>query len=300
MFENLFSLGGLSIDRLKSFVEVAEKGAIARVADGDPSRQSLISRQIGELEAFFGTELTRRKGKGLELTEAGQELARQVRLQFQGLADFKASCSGLPVEFRIAAGNSVIEWLLAPAMAGIARALPDSRFVLLDSRTGEAVRGLLDHTVDFAIIRRSAVVQPLRFRPAGRFGYACFIPKTLDARGKKPPEDLPLALSMGGDFFESFQRAASKAGESPNVVYRCTSFTQAAQLVRSGVCGAILPRIAAPFLAREASIHELPWLKPVTRDLGIAWHRRLTDIRPLAEKLLGAMEDSFVRALQKS
>lgn len=52
---------------------------IAGVAEGDPSRQSLISRQIGELEAFFGTELARRKGKGLELTDAGLELARQVR-----------------------------------------------------------------------------------------------------------------------------------------------------------------------------------------------------------------------------
>jgi DNA-binding transcriptional LysR family regulator len=113
-------------------------------------------------------------------------------------------------------------------------------------------------------------------------------------------EDFPLALSMGGNFFESFQRAATKAAVVPNVVYRCTSFTQAAQLVRSGACGAILPRIAAPFLAREASIHDLHWLKPVTRDLGIAWHRRLTDIRPLSGNLLEAMETSFVRALKHS
>jgi len=300
MFEDLFSIGGLSIDRLKSFVEVAEKGAIARVADGDSSRQSLISRQIGELEAFFGTELTRRKGKGLELTDAGYELARQVRLQFQGLADFKAACSAQPVEFRIAAGNSVIEWLLAPAMGEISRALPDSRFVILDSRTGEAVRGLLDHTMDFGIIRRSAVVQPLKFRPVGRFGYALFVPRTLAPKGKKLPEDLPLALSMGGDFLESFQRAAKKAQVEPNIVFRCTSFIQAAQLVRSGTCGAIIPRIAAPFLAREASIHELPWLKPVTRDLGIAWHSRLMEIRPLAARLLDAMAATITAALKHS
>jgi DNA-binding transcriptional LysR family regulator len=102
MFENLFSIGGLSIDRLKSLIDVAEMGSIARVADGDPSRQSLISRQIGELESFFGVELTKRKGKGLEFTEAGRELARQVRLQFQGLSDFKAACAGQPVAFRVA------------------------------------------------------------------------------------------------------------------------------------------------------------------------------------------------------
>lgn len=297
MFEDLFSIGGLSIDRLKSFVEVAEKGAIARVADGDPSRQSLISRQIGELEAFFGTELTRRKGKGLELTEAGRELARQARLQFQGLADFKASCAGLPIEFRIAAGNSILEWLLAPAMTSVAGAVPGSRFVLLDCRTGEAVRGLLDHTIDFAIIRKSAVVQPLKFRTVGRFGYALFVPKSL---GRKMQKNLPLAISMGGDFYDSFQLAAEKAGESPNIVFRCSSFTQAAQLVRSGTCGAVLPRIAAPFLAGEATIHELPWLKSVTRDIGIAWHRRLMNIRPMAARLLDAMEVPITGTLKKS
>ena len=298
MFENLFSIGGLSIDRLKNFVEVAEKGAIARVAEGDPSKQSLISRQIRELEAFFGTELTRRKGKGIALTEAGQELARQARLQFQGLADFKASCSVLPVEFRIAAGNSLLEWLLAPAMPEISDAVPGSSFSLLDCRTGEAVRGLLEHTIDFAIVRKSAVVQPLKFRALGRFGYALFVPKAMASRATK--DELPLAVAMGGDFFDSLQRAAGRAGKKPNIVFRCTSFTQAAQLVRSGACGAILPRIAAPFLARDAASRDLPWLKSVTRDLGIAWHRRLMDIRPLALKLLEAMHAPLARPLSKA
>jgi DNA-binding transcriptional LysR family regulator len=295
MFESLFSVGGLSIDRLRNFVEVAEKGAIARVADGDPSRQSLISRQIGELEAFFGTELTRRKGKGIELTDAGLELARQTRLQFHGLADFKASCSGLPVEFRIASGNSVVEWLLAPAMADISLAAYGSTFSLLDYRTREAVRGLVEHTIDFGIIRKSAVVQPLKFQPLGRLGYALFVPKAMAARAMN--KDLPLAITMGGDFFASLQRAAAKAGKTPNIVFRCTSFTQAAQLVRSGTCGAILPRIAAPFLAGEADLRDLPWLKSVTRDLGIAWHRRLMAVRPLASKLLEGMHGPLAKML---
>ena len=291
MFEDLFSLGGLSIDRLKNFVEVAEKGAIARVADGDPSRQSLISRQIGELEAFFGTELTRRKGKGIELTEAGKELARQARLQFQGLADFKASCSGLPVEFRIGAGNSVLEWLLAPAMTRIAPAAGGSTFVFLDWRTGDVIRGLLDHTVDFGIIRKSAIVQPLKFRPVARITYALFVPKSLSSRPLR--KGLPIALSLGGDFSESFQRAAAKAGEKPNIAYRCTSFTQAAQLARCGAAAAVLPTIAAPTLSGATTSHDIPWLKSVSRDLGIAWHRRLMDIRPKAEKILNAMEDAL-------
>src|SRR6476619_7642842 len=79
MFTELLSEGGLSLDRLKNFCAMAEAGGIARVAGGDPAKQSLYSRQLRELEQFFGAEVTRRKGKGIEFTEQGLELARQVR-----------------------------------------------------------------------------------------------------------------------------------------------------------------------------------------------------------------------------
>lgn len=291
MFENLVSLGGLSLDRLKNFVEVAEKGAIARVADGDPSRQSLISRQISELEAFFGTELTRRKGKGLELTEEGRELARHVRLQFQGLADFKASCFGKPVEFRIASGNSVLEWLVAPEMGRIAAVVPKSTFALLDWRTGDVVRGLLDHTVDFGIIRKSALVKPLKFLPIGTISYRLFVPKNLPEGSVKTSTPAPLAISTGGEFLQAIEKA--NAGRLPSIRYRCTTFTQAAQLVRSGVAAAILPHIATSSLSGKAAVRTLPWMKGIRRDLGLAWHQRLIDVRPEAEKLLAVLEKSL-------
>jgi hypothetical protein len=38
-------------------------------------------------------------------------------------------------------------------------------FALLDWRRGDVVRGLLDHTVDFGIVRKSPTVQPLKFHP---------------------------------------------------------------------------------------------------------------------------------------
>ena len=88
MFNELLSEGGLSLDRLK-LLAMAEAGGIARVAGGNPAKQGLYSRQVRELEQFFGAELTRRKGKGIEFTEQGIELARQVRAHLQSLTDFK-------------------------------------------------------------------------------------------------------------------------------------------------------------------------------------------------------------------
>lgn len=55
-FEHLFDISGLSIDRLRSFLKVAEAGNLATAAQGDVVRQSQYSRQIKELEGFFGSQ----------------------------------------------------------------------------------------------------------------------------------------------------------------------------------------------------------------------------------------------------
>ena len=176
MFNELLSEGGLSLDRLKNFCAMAEAGGIARVAGGDPAKQSLYSRQLRELEQFFGAELTRRKGKGIEFTEQGLELARQVRAHLQSLTDFKKACAGQPVEFRIASGNSIVEWLVVPNISKITAGAPSARFSFQNMRTAEVVKGLKEHSIDFGILRKSAVVAPLKFHSIGQIGYALFAP----------------------------------------------------------------------------------------------------------------------------
>ena len=53
-FARLFTVSGLSLDRLRTFLRVAEAGNLAKAAKGDATQQSQFSRQIKELEAFFG------------------------------------------------------------------------------------------------------------------------------------------------------------------------------------------------------------------------------------------------------
>ena len=68
-FARLFTVSGLSLDRLRTFLRVAEAGNLAKAAKGDTTRQSQFSRQIKELEAFFGVALTRRVGRRIEITD---------------------------------------------------------------------------------------------------------------------------------------------------------------------------------------------------------------------------------------
>jgi hypothetical protein len=48
-FDRLFSLAGLSLDRLRTFLRVAEAGNLSKAAQGDVTKQSQFSRQIKEL-----------------------------------------------------------------------------------------------------------------------------------------------------------------------------------------------------------------------------------------------------------
>ena len=125
MFEHLFAERGLSLDRLKTLIEVAKAGSIAAAARGDSARQSLYSRQIKELEEFFGVELASRRGKVLALTGAGGELVRLASESLCLLDDFKSRSRNLPYRFTIGAGDSLHAWVVAPVLASIQkRGLP--------------------------------------------------------------------------------------------------------------------------------------------------------------------------------
>ena len=288
MFEDLLPRGGLSLDRLHSFCLVAEKGGIAKAVGNDLSRQALISRQIRELEEYFGIELTRRRGRGIEITEAGMDLARIARTTFEGLGDLRAKASGEPIDLRMASGNSVLEWFLIPEMKRIGNAAGGVRIELFDLRTDETVRGLIEHTVDIGIVRESAVVPPLKFRLSREVGYQLFIPKR-EARKWRDVSSVPLAMALGGEFCKRATTLAEKAGVHLNIRWRCTSFTQAARLVEEGLCAAILPEIAATRLQGCAVTLDLPWLTAYRRRIGYAWHQRLVEARPSVARLLALL-----------
>jgi len=296
MFDELLSRHGLSLDRLRNFAAVVDAGSITRVADGDPARQSLVSRQIRELEEFFCVQLTRRKGKGLEPTPAGLELARQIRLQFQGLDDFRRAHAGDSVVYRFAAGNSVIEWILIPALGGIGKAVPGLHFHFLDTRSKDITAGLIEQRFDFGLVRKTAVVAPLGFAPLGKVGYALYSPLSW----KKSPTQAPaLAVTDGVEFLKEFKQAAAKTKTPLVPTHFCSNFTQAAQLVRSGAASAILPSMAEVALAGCATRTDLPWLSKYRRDIGLAWNKRTLEMRPKARELLQALREILPAALAR-
>ncbi len=292
MFVELLSQGGLSLDRLQSFCLVAQAGGVTKAAKGDPARQSLFSRQIKELEGFFGTELIRRKGRGIVLTDAGSRLNVIARECFASFLDFKSQCENQPVEVVIGAGESVIQWLLLPRLDQIRERMPNVRLKFLNLPTGEAVKRLTDGLIDFALVRKDAVTRPLQAKALGVMGYSLFLPARLRAahgqkEGLKLLAGLPLATLEGeGSFRSVLSAVARKQRVQVNIQVECSSFPLAARAVAGGKVAAILPSIAAADL-EAAGVEQVavPSLRAFDREMSLATSPRLIRIRPVLEKV---------------
>jgi DNA-binding transcriptional LysR family regulator len=299
MFDQLFRDRGLSLDRLRTFCMVAEAGGVTKAAAKNTSRQSQFSRQINELEEFFGVELMKRHGKGITLTAAGKRLANVAREIFLTLEDFNSNCKSEPQRFSIGAGDSLLQWLLFPKIGALQKALPNIGIDVYGLPSLEIVDGVTELRLDFGIVRRDAVTPAQKFQSLGFEKYALFVPRQL-LGGKKPSTvseviaKIPLTTIAGeGRFRATLQRQARKAKLPLSFSLCCSTFPQAARALRSERYAAILPTIAADELDHErfATI-SVPFLE--SREICLIWNPRSARLRPQTT----AVKDCLLKLLK--
>jgi DNA-binding transcriptional LysR family regulator len=294
-YQMLLSKGGLSLDRLWNFCKIADAGGLTKAAEGDQAKLSLYSRQIRELEEFFGVELKRRQGKGIVITEAGRRLAQLTRTHLLGLEDFQRDVHQMPKRLSIAAGNSVLEWTLLPKLTELRKALPGTLLEFYSLRTGETVSKLIDMTLDIGLVRENALVPPLKWKRLFLADYALFLPRHLakcisEDNLREHIGNIPLAASLGGQFRDTLERAAAKAKWPLKISISCSSFTQAARAVQAGACGGILPKIAeSEFEQARVAQLPLPFLREKFNHICIAWNPRLAEVRKIVAEATDAI-----------
>lgn len=284
----LLSESGLSLDRLAGFLEVADAGSITAVARGDASRQALLSRQIKELETFFAVKLTRRAGRGLELTDAGRDLARRTRDAFRLWGDYKEGYAGHKRRLNIGASGSVLEWLLIPALSDLQQEHFELRVV--GGRTAQLAQQLEDGELDFAILRDNAQTPRLTGDVIGNYGYQLWAPRKLLPKGVEGSHQLlstlPMALTAGGTFRKKLGDELSARGIELNVGVETTSFSQALEAVRTKSYAAILPEFANTHLSeKQFTAFDLPELKSASRTLVLAHRKQREDLVGVSEAL---------------
>jgi DNA-binding transcriptional LysR family regulator len=300
MFEKLFAHSGLSLERLKAFAEIVKAGGITAAAGDDSNRQSQLSRQLKDLERYFGAELIKRGRGPITLTAAGRQLHQIIGHAFGALEEFRETCASEPVELVIGAGESLIQWLLLPRLSRLTAAHPRLRVVLQNLRTDEILQGLADASVDFGVVSRLDANSALTTVPLGRLDYVLFVPVGLlggkgGKRGSQILDGLPLALLQGSPgIWEAVQEEAHKHRLNLEARLRFSSYPQLAQAVQCLKVAAIMPAYAVQSL--PAGSHELirlPFLDRLSRRLCLAWNKKLAEVRPALAQYAGVLAQTF-------
>jgi len=295
MNEKVISRRGFSLDRLAGFCAVADAGSIVGAARGDVVRQSLLSRQIRELAECFETELVRRQGRGLVLTDAGRELAALGRSQLAALDDFAAAGSQRPVRVTIAAPESAYQWIILPRLAALRDAAPRATFAIHHEDNDAIAPRVTEGVYDFGFVRRTPERGEKGIAPLGHFEYVLAAPRAL-VRGREwtlpqALKNLPLALPIAGKMREAIDAFAAKESiPHLTVPLDYTSYMHAAAALRSGACAAVLPSVAlAEVPAEKFATWSLSPLKLERPPYSLIWSQRSAAVRPVVASLAQAM-----------
>src|SRR5690554_1473335 len=145
-----------SLKQLRYALAVADAGHFGRAAQACNISQPALSQQVQALEDLCGTTLFDRQRGGIRLTPFGSEFlmrARQVVAGADALAAFAMGQAGQPSRpIRFGLIPTVAPYLLPEIFPTLASGLPDIDFAISENRTEALIDGLVDGSLDLALI----------------------------------------------------------------------------------------------------------------------------------------------------
>ncbi len=146
----------MTLDQLRIFIEVAERGHVTRAAEALSISQSAASAAIATLESGYQIKLFDRVGRGIQLTESGRIFLREARavVDRAGMArsvlhDLAGSPSG-PVA--MAASQTIATYWLPRRLAAFHAANPRVRLNVVIRNTHEVESAVVDGEVNLGLV----------------------------------------------------------------------------------------------------------------------------------------------------
>jgi DNA-binding transcriptional LysR family regulator len=118
------------------------------------------------------------------------------------------------------------------------------------------------------------------------------VPKMGKLASDAPSAHFSFHDMRAADVVRGFRECCEKAKLTPNLRFSCASFTQVAELVRSGHAVALLPEMAEACL-RASGVRRFNFapMRTYRREIGVVWHPRLVSIRPQSESVLAGLKE---------
>jgi DNA-binding transcriptional LysR family regulator len=146
----------MTLDQLRIFIEVAERGHVTRAAEALGMSQSAASAAIAALESSYEIKLFDRVGRGIQLTEVGRIFQREARAVLDRASMARSvlqDLAGGPVgPVSIAASQTIATYWLPRRLADFHNANPGVRLNVVIGNTQDVETAVVEGKANVGLV----------------------------------------------------------------------------------------------------------------------------------------------------
>lgn len=149
----------MTLDQLRIFIAVAERGHVTKAAHAIGMTQSAVSAAINALETRYGAKLFNRVGRGIELTDVGRSFLPEARAVLHRASTARSVLEDLSRPNRgalsIAASQTIACHWLPRRLTNFHTAYPDVRLDVTIGNTRFVEEAVAGGAVDLGLVEGS-------------------------------------------------------------------------------------------------------------------------------------------------
>lgn len=241
----------MELSQLRTIIHVAELGSLSKAADRLNIAQPALSRQVRLLEEELGTRLFERHGRGMVISEAGQEVLRHAYRINAEIQEIRSAVSDSDASLRghvsIGMPPTVSDILSVPLVLAFQEKHPDATIRVVSAYSGYVLDWLHRGEIDAAILFESKSARSVKSEPLLEEKLFLIGPEDSDLDPNQPVdftklESERLLLPSAGHSLRNLLDECAKArGIQLRVTVEADSYSTLKNLVRAGHGTTILP-----------------------------------------------------------
>ena len=236
---------GMEVSQLRTILHVAELGSLSKAADRLRIAQPALSRQVRMLEEELGIRLFDRHGRGMVVTEAGQEVLRHAQRIMGEMAEIRSSVADADAPLRghvsIGMPPTVSDIVSLPLVTAFRARNPEATIRIVSAYSAYLLDWLHKGEVDVAILFESRPLRSLRSTPLLEEILYLIGPASADLNANRAVEFDALAVqklllpSLGHGLRTILEQCARDRDMHLNVRVEADSYSTLKNLIKSGV-----------------------------------------------------------------
>jgi len=245
--------------RIPAFRVVAETEHLPTAAERLGVTPPALSRSVKIVEEAVGRPLFHRRGRRIELNEAGRLLLASVRQAMRGIDNTLQSLAGAELAGRVAVSTTgMFTPLAVRVLTDLVALHPHLRPHLTHVSDGDVNRALLRGDLDVALLERPQPDPALEIVPLARCPYSVFCGPGHPLHGAAPGLDEVLAHPFvapagGGQTVDGWPPALERT-----VVMTVVAVDDALRVCREGTLLSVLPDPVVSVAPGGDRLHRLP------------------------------------------